>query len=527
MDRQDMQKMGMRLLKKGRIGMVRLVFSRIGLLALLLLLQVALVLTAFMLCQQYVPHLIVLQSIFVVVMVLYLINSDFDPSAKITWLVFIMIVPVFGTLFLLYTRMDVGHRALRDRVDNILTATRENLTQDPETAERLTEADPGAGALARYLMNTGGFPVYDGTDSDYFPLGEDMWEEMLRQLEQAQHFIFMEYFIVDEGEMWGQVLEILARKAKAGVEVRLMYDGFCELSLLPRDYPKRLEALGIRCKAFSPVTPFLSTHYNYRDHRKIMVIDGQVAFTGGVNLADEYINRKERFGHWKDTAVMVRGKAVQSFTLMFLQMWSVRERETEDFQPYLTVPVTVPERTAGFVIPYGDCPLDRDKVGEMVYIDILNRAQKYVHIMTPYLILDGELETALKFAAERGVEVTLILPGIPDKPMAYALAKGHYRSLLDSGVHIYEYTPGFVHAKVFAADGREAVVGTINLDYRSLYHHFECAAYLHGADCLPDIEADFQDTLAKCREVTYESVRREKWTTKALGVLLKAIAPLM
>ena len=518
---------GITLLKKGHKGLLHIVFSRIGLILLLLVLQVLLVGVAFYKFGEYLPWFYALVLVLGRVMVLYLLNNRMDPSVKVTWLIVFMLLPIVGVLLFWYTQSNLGHRALRERVDNILAVTRENLTQDPETAERLTEADPGAGALARYLMNTGGFPVYDGTDSAYFPLGEDMWEEMLRQLEQAQHFIFMEYFIVDEGEMWGQVLEILARKAKAGVEVRLMYDGFCELSLLPRDYPKRLEALGIRCKAFSPVTPFLSTHYNYRDHRKIMVIDGQVAFTGGVNLADEYINRKERFGHWKDTAVMVRGKAVQSFTLMFLQMWSVREREPEDFQPYLTVPVTVPERTAGFVIPYGDCPLDRDKVGEMVYIDILNRAQKYVHIMTPYLILDGELETALKFAAERGVEVTLILPGIPDKPMAYALAKGHYRSLLDSGVHIYEYTPGFVHAKVFAADGREAVVGTINLDYRSLYHHFECAAYLHGADCLPDIEADFQDTLAKCREVTYESVRREKWTTKALGVLLKAIAPLM
>ena len=233
------------------------------------------------------------------------------------------------------------------------------------------------------------------------------------QLEKAEHFIFLEYFIVDEGEMWGQILEILARKAKEGVEVRMLYDGTCELSTLPHDYPKRIRKLGIKCKMFAPIKPFVSTHYNYRDHRKILVIDGRVAFNGGVNLADEYINTYEKYGHWKDTAVMLQGEAVLSFTRMFLHMWSLDEKEM-DFDRFLNVPIT-PQAENGFVLPYGDCPLDRDKVGEQVYIDMLNRAQKYVHIMTPYLILDGEMENALKYAAERGVDVKIMLPGIPDK----------------------------------------------------------------------------------------------------------------
>ena len=270
----------------------------------------------------------------------------------------------------------------------------------------------------------------------------------------------------------------------------------------------------------------MSTHYNYRDHRKILVIDGHTAFNGGVNLADEYINHIDRFGHWKDTAVMLKGDAVKSFTLMFLQMWGISEKHPE-FERFLDYPTLPPEDTAGFVIPYGDCPLDNDKVGERVYMDLLNRARRYVHIMSPYLILDGELETALKFAAERGVDVKLILPGVPDKPAPYALAKTHYSSLLASGVKIYEYTPGFVHAKVFVCDDWEAVVGTINLDYRSLYHHFECATYLCGTDCIPEIEADFQSTLAKCREVTAETVRHEKWTRKLTGFLMKVVAPLL
>ena len=326
--------------------------------------------------------------------------------------------------------------------------------------------------------------------------------------------------------MWGRVLEILADKAAAGVDVRIMYDGACEFALLPHDYPGRLNALGIKCKMFAPLSPFISTHYNYRDHRKILVIDGHTAFNGGVNLADEYINEITRFGHWKDTAVMLKGEAVRSFTLMFLQMWGIDEREI-DPSGFLSYPAFPREEAKGYVIPYGDCPLDNDKLGERVYMDILNRSLRYVHIMTPYLILDGEMETALKFAAERGVEVTLILPGIPDKKIPYALAKTHYASLLESGVKIYEYTPGFVHAKVFVSDSREAVVGTINLDYRSLYHHFECATYMYGTDCIAKIEEDFQDTLARCRQVTMDTVRREKWPVKLTGLLMKAIAPLM
>lgn len=526
MDRQDVQKMGMRLLKKGHIGMVRLVFSRIGLLALLLLLQVALVLTAFILCEQYVPHLIILQGVFVVVMVIYLINSDFDPSAKITWLVFIMIVPVFGTLFLLYTRTDVGHRALRDRLRLLVDETRDALPQDERVLKELEETSPESAALDRYLNLTGCFPAYDQTEVSYFPLGEDKFEEMLRQLEKAEHFIFLEYFIIEEGEMWGRILEILARKASQGVEVRLMYDGTNEFATLPYSYPKKLKELGIQCKAFAPIAPFVSTHYNYRDHRKILVIDGHTAFTGGVNLSDRYINREEVFGHWKDTAVMLKGPAARSFTLLFLQMWNIDEKEPE-FGKYLNYPAEPVKEAPGYVIPYGDSPVDGYRVGEMVYIDILNRAENYVHIMTPYLILDGELDTALRFAAERGVEVSIILPGIPDKKTPYALAKTHYASLIRAGVKIYEYTPGFVHAKVFTSDDKKAVVGTINLDYRSLYHHFECAAYMVDTPCIADIEADFADTLAKCHRVTLEDVKNLKTGMKLRGILSKAIATLL
>ena len=525
MDTKYTENVGLSLLKKGQKGLVRAIFSRFGIVVTLLLLQVGVLFAAFYWFGSFLPHVAGGTVVFIVFMVLYLLNSTMDPTAKITWLVIIMLLPVFGGLLFWYTRSELGHRAMKARVAQLRDQTRDAISQNTAVEAALVAEDPGVAGLARYIRRSGCYPVYDGTDVTYFPQGEDMFRELLIRLEEAERFIFLEFYIVDEGLMWGKILEILARKAKAGVDVRVMYDGMCEFMLLPRDYPERLQELGIRCKVFSPVAPFVSTHYNYRDHRKILVIDGHTAFTGGVNLADEYINHITRFGHWKDTAVMLRGPAVQSFTMMFLQQWGLSERKQE-FETFLAQKPK-PHRAKGYVIPYGDCPLDENKVGEKVYMDILNRARHFVHIMTPYLILDGELETALKFAAERGVDVRLILPGIPDKKSAYALAKTHYRSLLTSGVKLYEYTPGFVHAKVMVADGKEAVVGTINLDYRSLYHHFECAAYLWGMDCIQDIEADFRQTMEKCTQVTRETLKREKLPMKLAGFVLKAVAPLL
>ncbi|WWR14572.1 cardiolipin synthase [Lachnospiraceae bacterium JLR.KK008] len=517
---------GLSLLKKGQKGIIHAIFSRFGLILLLLILQILILFGIFRWFGQFLPHILGGTVLFTFVMVIYLLNSKLNPTAKITWLIVIMLLPVFGVLLFLYTQSEIGHRALKVYINRMITDTKECIPQSDDVIEHLTAENPGVAALAHYIHRSGCHPVFENTSATYFSLGEYKFDEMLRQLEMAEHFIFMEYFIVDEGLMWGRILEILVRKAAEGVDVRLMYDGTCEFALLPRDYPRRLKALGIQCKVFAPVAPFISTCYNYRDHRKILVIDGHTAFNGGVNLADEYINQKAKFGHWKDTAVMLKGDAVRSFTLMFLQMWGIGEREKEytRFLAYQTPPI---KASGGYVIPYGDCPLDDDKLGERVYMDMLNRSLSYVHIMTPYLILDGEMETALKFAAERGVEVVLLLPGIPDKAVPYALAKTHYLSLLESGVKIYEYTPGFVHAKVFVSDSREAVVGTINLDYRSLYHHFECATYLYQVDCISEIEADFQDTLTKCRQVTTKTVRNEKWHVKLTGRLMKAIAPLM
>lgn len=517
---------GLRLLKKGRRGILRAVFSRMGLILLLLLLNFALLFSFFIWFEELLPHIYGGSVFLTVCMVLYMINSKMDASAKITWLILIMIAPIFGSLLYWFTQRNWGHRAMRHRIQTILAQTSSFIPSDPEAQYGLAEESKGAASMTAYVRRYAGSPVFRNTQVRYFPSGEEKYQRLLTELEKAEKFIFLEYFIVEEGVMWGNILQILAQKAAQGVDVRLMYDGTCEFLLLPKNYPQKLRELGIQCKVFSPATPFVSTHYNYRDHRKILVIDGHTAFNGGINLADEYINQKERFGYWKDTAVMLKGEAVKSFTLMFLQMWNVEEKATE-YQSYLSVPTISTTHTKGYVMPYGDSPLDSERVGQRVYLDILSRASRYVHIMTPYLILDAETENALCYTAKRGVDVKIMLPGIPDKKIPYAMAKTHYKTLLDAGVEIYEYAPGFLHAKSFVCDDAEAVVGTINLDYRSLYHHFECATYLYGSDCIADIEEDFQSSLKKCRKASFMTIKREKWYMRLLGYVMKTVAPLM
>ncbi len=459
----------LRLVKKSRKGVLRVVFSRFGLMALLLILELVLLWMMWRWFNNDFEWFAAVQGVFTVLMFFHLFNSDMDATGKLTWMFLLAVIPIPASIFLWFTEKDVGHRTLKRMVQQRIDESRDLLHQDPEVLRDPEIESSGTDDLCRYLNRSGSFPLYANTETKFFPQGEDKFAALLEELQKAEKFIFLEYFIIDEG---------------------YMYDGMLEISTLPWDYPRRLEKLGIRCKAFAPIQPFLSTHYNYRDHRKILVIDGKAAFTGGVNLADEYINRKE-------------------------------PRWDEALLP------SPPVEAEGYVMPYCDCPLDDYKVGESVYMDILNRAKDYVHIMTPYLILDNEMETALKFAAQRGVDVKLILPGIPDKKLAYALAKSHYQYLTAAGVKLYEYTPGFVHAKIFASDGVKAVVGTINLDYRSLYHHFECAAYLYGGPTVGDVERDFQRTLEQCRRVTPETIRHEKLGYKLGGSLMKLVAPLL
>ncbi len=508
----------------------RIVFGRTAFVVLFLLLQIGFLFSCFRWLSNYLVYIYGGMLALTALVVIYILNEKSNPSFKLAWVIPVLVIPVFGTFLYLFVQFQIGTKWINRRLKDAGDETSPYLEQNPITEKRLKKVSRDRANLAVYLKNCGGFPVCQNTSVRYFPLGDAMFPEFKRQLKSARKFIFMEYFIIERGKMWGEILEILEEKAAQGVEVRVMYDGMCCMMLLPYHYPQVLEKKGIRCKMFSPIKPTLSTHQNNRDHRKICVIDGHTAFTGGINLADEYINAVERFGHWKDTAVMLQGEGVQSFTMMFLQMWNITERQKENYGKYIypgeeLLNDAKPE--LGFVIPYGDSPLDGENVGERVYMDIINQARDYVHMMTPYLILDNEMVTALTFAAKRGVDTILMMPHIPDKKYAYLLARSYYPELIEAGVKIYEYTPGFVHAKVFVSDDETAVVGTINLDFRSLYLHFECGVWIHKNPVVDAIEEDFLETLKKCRQVTLEDCRRYPFLPKFAGRMLRLIAPLM
>lgn len=515
--------------EKGKSGLSIVIFGRTGVIVLALLLQIAILMAGYSYLQEKMYFIDGVMRVLSVILVVYLVNCRSNPAFKMVWMVLIMLFPVFGTLMYFYVETEISVKWLNARLQNMHLMTAGFWFQNKEAYENLKKESEETANLAYYVCQHGGYPAYQNTSVKYFSCGEDKIEELIRQLERAEKFIFMEYFIVAKGYVWDRVHAVLKKKAEEGVEVRFMYDGTCTISLLPPNYYKKLEREGIHCRVFAPIKPALSTHQNNRDHRKVVVIDGHVAFTGGINLADEYVNRKIRFGHWKDTAIMLEGEAVRSFTLMFLEMWNVaKNTKVEDFAPYLDMEYEREDRPGeGYVIPYGESPLDNEHVGKMVYLDIINNAKRYVHIMTPYLILDNEMITALQFAAKKGVEVIIMMPHVPDKWYAFVLAKTYYNELLDAGVQIYEYTPGFVHAKVFTADDDRAVVGTINLDYRSLYLHFECAAFLYRSSEIANIEKDFQLTLKKCQKMTQEDYKKQKNFDKIAGRVLRVLAPLM
>lgn len=512
---------------KAKSGLSRIIFSRTGFILLLILIQLGLFIVTTNLLQSYALFINGTLRVVGVVVLIYIINAEGNPAFKMTWMLCVMAFPAVGTLFYIYVKSQVGVRWMGKRLATLKIETDPYMMQDMDVVDALRASKPANANLAYYLAHHMGFPTYRNTEVTYFPLGEDKFEALVPELKKARKYIFMEYFIVEKGYMWDTILKILVQKAREGVEVRFMYDGTCAISNLPYEYPQELERKGIRCKMMNPIRPFLSTVQNNRDHRKICVIDGRVGFTGGINLGDEYINRKERFGHWKDTAVMLKGDAVQSLTMLFLQMWNVDEKEEEHYTRYLTPRRQGLRRELGYVLPYGDSPFDNENVGEEVYFHILNHAKKYVHIMTPYLILDNEMITTLTRMAKSGIEVIIIMPHIPDKWYAFVVAKTYYRELIRAGVQIYEYKPGFVHAKVFVSDDDTATVGTINLDYRSLYLHFECGVFIYNNSVVDRVERDFQETLMKCHKVSLVELRNRSLFSKITGQVLRLFAPLM
>ena len=406
---------------------------------------------------------------------------------------------------------------------------KDTMKQNEEILAEVRAQDANVAGSMNYLGTLGRYPVWKHTSVKYFPIGEEMFASMLEDLKKAEHYIYLEYFIIEEGIMWNTILDILEEKVKEGVDVRVMYDDVGCIFNLPSHYADFLRKKGIKCIVFNRYIPIFSTVFNNRDHRKILVIDGDVAFTGGINFADEYINEKQRFGYWKDNGVRITGKAVYSMTQMFLQMWNAfaLEKDKLDYEKFCLEDVRpLAKEERGIVLPYSDHPLDSEFVGESVYINLINSAQKYIYFFTPYLIIDNEVVTALILAAKRGVDVRIITPGIPDKKMIFLVTQSYYSQLVEGGVQIFQYRPGFVHAKCAVCDDKIATVGTINLDYRSLYLHFENGLFLYNNDTVMDIKKDILDTLEDCNRIMPEMCKKNMFFLLLQGIL-RIFAPLL
>lgn len=456
---------------------------------------------------------------------LAIVGSRMEPGYKIAWLLLVLPFPVFGGIFYLLVGGGYVPKRTQKRMKGILEKSFFALKDDFK-ADDLIPLGGDAAGQASYLERRAACPAYTNTETEYFPLGDEVFPRILEELEKAEKYIFLEYFIIQPGVFWDSVLAILERKAAQGVEVRVLYDDFGCMFTLPRDYNETLTKKGIQCRVFNRLMPVMSLRLNNRDHRKLLIIDGKAGFTGGINLADEYINVRERFGHWKDSAILLEGDAVWSMTVMFLTMWDNIADWDEDFERFR--PPASPVRPwTGYVQPYTDTPLDREAVGQSVYLNMIAKAKNYVYITTPYLVIDVATNTALCNAAKSGVDVRIITPHIPDKRYVFEVTRAHYQPLLEAGVKIYEYTPGFIHAKNFVVDDRFAVVGTVNLDYRSLFLHFEDGVWLCEAPCIRDIRRDFEATL----EVSeLYSLRRFKHLNILLQLyrsILRVFAPLM
>lgn len=459
--------------------------------------------------------------------VLYIVSKGGTGSFKTLWIFLILSFPIFGGLLYLFVKAQSSTRKMHARIRAVRKHTAHGYTLPQDDYDTAKIETGSYFPQVRYLQDTAGFPVYSGTRTQYFCPGETFLAALLDAMEQAEQYIFLEYFLIQQGVMWDSILEVLRRKAAKGVKIRILYDDLGCFFLLPADYPKQLAQMGIECAVFNTFHPMLTAKQNNRDHRKIAIIDGKVAFTGGINIADEYVNAYEKFGHWKDSAVMVEGNAAWSFTLMFLEMWQVCSNQQEDFAnyyPWHDAPCSIPND--GFVLPYCDSPMDSENVSEQVYIQILNQAQEYVYINTPYLIIDDTMASALCLAAKRGVDVRIVTPHKWDKWAIHMTTRSYYRELIQAGVRVYEYVDGFVHAKSFVSDDKIATVGTANLDYRSLYHHFECGTWMYGTRAVMQLKEDFVQTLGRCQQVALHDCAKNPMMILFQEVL-RLFAPLL
>ncbi len=461
-----------------------------------------------------------------VIVALYVISKNDKGGYRLIWVFLILMFPIFGGVLYVFLNSQMISNRYAKNLNDVIVATQDQFKADLKIKEELKEQFPTYARSVDYLESGMNFPVYKNSETKYLSPGEAFWPVFLEKLRSSEKYIFMEYFTIGEGKFWESILEILKEKAASGVLVRIMYDDMgCFLSL-PSEYPDYLKSLGIECMVFNPFRPFFTTIQNNRDHRKLTSIDGKIAFCGGLNLSDEYVNEKERFGYWKDSAVMVEGEAAWSITCFFLQLWQINKPSSEDFSQFDPwKDEACPIRNDGFVQPYTDIPLDHERVSESVYMHMINSAEKYLYLSTPYLILDEDMISALCLAAKSGVDVRIVTPSKYDKWMIHQATRCYYRDLVKAGVRIYEYTPGFMHSKTVVADDKCAIVGSVNWDYRSLYLHFESAVWMCGTDTVLDVRDDLLKSFEQSDEVLREELNfRRGWSLFRL--ILRLIAPI-
>lgn len=500
--------------------------GRFALAAFSFLLQLAWLIGIGIALQNYlIPMNAVLEAIAVILSLWIFNRRDTNASFKLLWIILLLTVPIFGmSLFVLF-----GHkysRKVRKKMKEIHEKCLASVCCEGVGDEELSKIDKGISNQFRYLRKVESFPAYNCCEVMYFEDAAEGYEQIILEASKAESFIYLEYHAIQDAIAFERLHKILVEKASTGLDVRIMYDDVGSVGFLNNSFAKKLNAEGIKCKAFNKITPAFRLYMNNRDHRKISVIDGKVAFTGGFNLADEYFNITHPYGTWKDTGVRIRGKAVSSFLCMFLEMWNSSENELEDFSSFgkITYEDYAEE---GIVLPYADSPLDTSRVGENVYLNLISHAKDKVYITTPYLVISDEMKRALEMAANRGVDIRIVTPGIPDKKIVYMLTRSYYQTLIKEGVKIYEYTPGFIHCKQYLVDDEIAAVGTINMDYRSLYHHFENGVLIYQNSSLKDIAADFEKMFVESRQIGEEFLKKQSWWTRFVGAMLRVLAPIM
>ena len=506
------------------------IVTRTSVTIFLLIAQVYLIATVLNRVFILIPIVALVGYIVGILIVLHLVKQDKTSAYKVIWIVIILAVPILGGILYLFFGNDRPARRVAGHIKEHALIAKILDNNDATPYEQLSDNGRMVGIM-QYIKNASSYHPYGNTQSKYYPLGELMFEDMLTELSKAKKFILMEYFIISKSQMWDRMVEILLQKAEEGVEVRLIFDDLGSLGLFNTAYVSDLRNKGIKIMRFNPIVPFISPFMNHRNHRKILVIDGHTGFNGGINIGDEYINLNDRLGVWKDTGVMLKGDAVWSFTLMFIETWNAFSKKGDerinDYSIYRgldEITVTKIFENDGLIVPYGDTPLGDERLGENIYIDILNQAQRYVYIFTPYLIISDKMIYAMQMAAKRGVDVRVVTPGIPDKKIVFRLTRSYYKYLLKAGVKVYEYTPGFLHAKSFVCDDEVAIVGTINLDYRSLYLHFECATLLYKTSTIEDVKNDAVTTISESREIQLE---KKRFYHELIDSVLHLFAPLM